>query len=67
MNTTHHITAQQLAFDADLTIHTMPSMASMIELLDIGSEDDAYVEDDAMLSEDLQAYEALLRDQIEDL
>lgn len=68
MNTaTHHITAQQLALDADLTIHTMPSLASMVALFeDLGSEEDAYVEEDPYLAEDLQAYHELLKNEIVD-
>ena len=69
MNTaTHHITAQQLAVDADLTIHTMPSLASMVALFeDLGSEENAYELEDPYLAEDLEAYHELLKTQIEDL
>jgi len=70
MNTTHYTTNEQLAHNEGLTIHTMPSMASMIALFeDLGSEADAYEfeDDDGMLAEDMQAYEALLATQIEDL
>ena len=68
MTTTHHITAQQLAQDADLTFHTMPSLASMVALFeDLGSEEDAYeLEDDPFLTEDLQAYHELLKNEIVD-
>lgn len=70
MNTaTHHITSQQFAVDADLTIHTMPSLASMVSLFeDLGSEADAYeLENDPFLAEDLQAYHELLQNEIVDL
>ena len=66
MTTSHHITAQQLAHNEGLTIHTMPSMASMIELLDIGSEADAYEPDTPEHDEDMQAYHELLKNEIVD-
>ena len=67
MMTTHHITAEQLAHNEGLTIHTMPSLASMITLFeDLGTEADAYEPDTPEHDEDMQAYHELLKNEIVD-
>jgi len=67
MNTTHYTTNEQLAHNEGLTIHTMPSMASMVALFaDLGSEADAYELDMPEHDEDMQAYHELLKNEIVD-